>query len=80
MKKSGFISFLLFHRSGAVSGMLMLVLTPYNEQVRNSPFSIKLYGRSDAREQQSGRGWNGPSWQLKNRSSEGLNRYIQKID
>ena len=62
IKKSGFISSLRFHRSGADSGMLLVVLTPYSEQVRKSPFRIKSYGRSDSSEQQSGRGWNRTSW------------------
>jgi hypothetical protein len=36
IKKSGFISFLHFHRNGADSEMLLVVLTPYSEQVRES--------------------------------------------
>lgn len=67
IKKSGFISSLRFHRSGADSGMLLAVLTPHSEQVRKSPISIKSYDRSDAGEQQSGRGWNRASLQLNDR-------------
>lgn len=77
IKKSGFIFSLCFHRNGADLGALSVAF-PYSEHVRKSPFIIRLYGDSDASEQQSGRGWNGPSWQLKDRSSEGLDRAIQK--
>jgi len=37
IKNSGFISSLRFHRNGADSGTLLMVLTPYSQQVRKSP-------------------------------------------
>lgn len=80
IKKRGFISSLCFHRNGADSGMLPVVLSLYSEQVHKNRFNITSYGDSDASEKQSGRSWNGSSMQLKDRSSERLDRYIQRMD
>jgi hypothetical protein len=79
IKKSGFIFSLRFHRNGADSAALPAAITPNSGQMRKSRVSIKSYGDSAGSKQQSGRGWNEPSGQLKYRSSEGLDCHIQRI-
>ena len=54
--------------------------TPLREPRHKKRSGIKQYGLSNASRQQSGRHWNKVSWQLKDISSEGLNRCIQRID